>query len=67
MDIEKSKHFYNDILDQKVTIDFGRNVGFEGAFSIWEKNYALHLTFQEKNKDIIVGLTTLKYTLKPRH
>lgn len=54
-DIEKSKHFYNDILGQKIIMDFGRNVVFEGGLSIWEKDYALNLIFQDKTKDIIVG------------
>ena len=54
-DIEKSKHFYNKILGQKIVMDFGRNVGFEGGLSIWEKDYALNLIFQEKAKNIIVG------------
>ena len=39
-DIEKSKKFYMDILDQKIEFDFGRCVGFIGGFSIWDKSYA---------------------------
>jgi catechol 2,3-dioxygenase-like lactoylglutathione lyase family enzyme len=54
-DIEKSKHFYNNILGQKIIMDFGRNVSFEGGLSIWEKDYAINLIFQEKSKTIIVG------------
>jgi len=54
-DIEKSKHFYKNILGQKIIMDFGRNVGFEGGLSIWEKDYALNLIFQEKTDNIIVG------------
>jgi catechol 2,3-dioxygenase-like lactoylglutathione lyase family enzyme len=30
-DIEKSKDFYNKLLGQKIIMDFGRNVGFEGV------------------------------------
>ena len=54
-DIEKSKRFYNIILGQKIVMDFGRNVGFEGGLAIWERDYALNLIFQEKAKDTIVG------------
>ena len=54
-DIEKSKHFYNIILGQQITMDFTRNVFFKGGFSIWKRDYALNLIFQEKAKDAIVG------------
>lgn len=54
-DIEKSTHFYNTILGQKIVMDFGRNVGFEGGLAIWESDYALNLIFQEKAKDTVVG------------
>ena len=54
-DIEKSKHFYKNILGQKIIMDFGRNVSFEGGLSIWEKDYALNLIFQEKTDEIAVG------------
>ena len=54
-DIEKSKRFYNIILGQKIVMDFGRNVGFEGGLAIWQRDYALNLIFEEKAKDAIVG------------
>ena len=54
-DIRKSKNFYRDILGQKVMMDFGKNVGFEGGLAIWEKDYALNLIFQEKTQNIQVG------------
>lgn len=54
-DVEKSKHFYNTILGQKIIMDFGRNVGFEGGLGIWQRDYALNLIFQEKAHDIKVG------------
>ena len=54
-DIEKSKHFYNVVLGQKIVMDFGRNVGFKGGLAIWEKSYALNLIFQEKAQEIKVG------------
>jgi len=54
-DVEKSKHFYNIVLGQKVIMDFGKYVGFEGGLGIWERAYALNLIFQEKSQDIKVG------------
>ena len=54
-DIEKSKQFYNIILSQKIVNDFGRNVVFEGGFSIWQRDYALNLIFQGKLDEIAVG------------
>jgi catechol 2,3-dioxygenase-like lactoylglutathione lyase family enzyme len=39
-DVEKSKKFYTDILDQNIEMDFGRYVDFIGGFSIWDKSYA---------------------------
>jgi len=62
-DIQKSKHFYSEVLGQKIVADFGRNVGFEGGLSIWEKDYALNVIFEDKSKFIAVGVIILKYTL----
>jgi len=50
-DIRKSKHFYNTILGQEIEMDFGRNVVFKGGLSIWKKDYAFNLIFQEKAID----------------
>lgn len=36
-DIQQSRAFYENLLDQKVKYDFGENVTFEGDFSIQEK------------------------------
>jgi catechol 2,3-dioxygenase-like lactoylglutathione lyase family enzyme len=54
-DVEKSKHFYSTVLGQKIVMDFGENVGFEGGLAIWEKDYALNLIFKDKTKEICVG------------
>ena len=54
-DVKKSKHFYNSILGQKIIMDFGRNVGFEGGLAIWEKAYALNVIWQEKAQNVNVG------------
>lgn len=59
-DIEKSKHFYNEILGQKIIMDFGKNMGFEGGFAIWEREYALNLIFQNDTSNIKVGINNLE-------
>lgn len=35
-DVNISKRFYKEIFDQKVVLDFGRNVTFSGGFAIQE-------------------------------
>jgi catechol 2,3-dioxygenase-like lactoylglutathione lyase family enzyme len=59
-DVEKSKHFYNVVLGQKIVMDFGENVSFEGGLAIWEKDYALNLIFKEKAKKINVGTNSFE-------
>lgn len=54
-DVEKSKNFYVNVLGQKILMDFGRNVGFEGGFAIWEAEYALNTIFEEKSSETCVG------------
>src|SRR6056297_2877835 len=39
--VNRSKSFYTNLLDQKIENDFGRNVSFKGGLSIWKKDYAL--------------------------
>lgn len=58
--VEKSKYFYNTILGQKITVDFGANVGFEGGLSIWKKNYALKTIFKDKAAQIMVGANNVE-------
>lgn len=42
-DIEISRRFYENVLNQKVKYDFGENVTFEGDFSIHLKSHFLEL------------------------
>ena len=44
-DIQKSRAFYEAILEQKVVADFGENVAFEGGFSIFHRPYAHQVIF----------------------
>ncbi len=42
-DIERSKAFYQDVLNQKIKFDFGENVFFEGDFAIHLKSHFQNL------------------------
>ena len=42
-DIEISKKFYENVLDQKVQYDFGENISFEGGFAIHLKSHFSNL------------------------
>jgi len=46
-DIQKSRNFYENILDQKVKFDFGENVTFEGDFAIHLDKHYLSLINSE--------------------
>ncbi|HSV49194.1 MAG TPA: VOC family protein [Candidatus Acidoferrales bacterium] len=54
-DVARSKRFYGDVLGQKITMDFGANVTFEGGLSIWQTDYALNVIFEDKAKQFPVG------------
>ncbi|MBN2103680.1 VOC family protein [bacterium] len=49
-DIHRSKQFYTEILEQKVIHDYGRYVGFECGFGIWETAYAMSVIYPDQNK-----------------
>jgi catechol 2,3-dioxygenase-like lactoylglutathione lyase family enzyme len=44
-DINRSREFYSNILNQEIADDFGRYVGFKGGFGIWKAEYALNTIF----------------------
>ena len=44
-DIKISRSFYEELLGQKVVVDFGPVVGFEGGFSIWQVDHAYTILF----------------------
>jgi catechol 2,3-dioxygenase-like lactoylglutathione lyase family enzyme len=47
-DIQVARRFYEGILDQKVTIDHGLNVEYEGGgFSLWQRDHAHGIIFQQ--------------------
>ena len=49
--ISVSKKFYQDIFSLEIENDFGENVVFKNAFSIWQKNYAEKIIFNSKRKN----------------
>lgn len=81
-DIEASKQFYCNILQQEVDTDFGNNITLKGGLSIWEipdwhelnqnyyqkgeSNKALEICFETDHIDEIVDLIE-KQNLKKRH
>jgi catechol 2,3-dioxygenase-like lactoylglutathione lyase family enzyme len=44
-DIDVSRRFYEDLLEQKVAMDFGPNVGFESGFALWQVDHAYEMVF----------------------
>jgi catechol 2,3-dioxygenase-like lactoylglutathione lyase family enzyme len=56
-DIDLSRRFYEQILDQKVKYDFGENVTFDGDFAIHQKNHYNNL----------LNLTTSQHSPTPYH
>jgi catechol 2,3-dioxygenase-like lactoylglutathione lyase family enzyme len=45
-DIKTSRAFYEGLLGQKVLMDHGPNVGFEGGFAIWEVSHAFEMVYR---------------------
>jgi catechol 2,3-dioxygenase-like lactoylglutathione lyase family enzyme len=44
-DIQVSRRFYETVLGQKVLMDHGPNVGFEGGFALWQVEHAHQMVF----------------------
>ena len=45
-DVKASRAFYEGLLGQKVLMDHGQNIGFEGGFAIWEVNHAFEMVYR---------------------
>ena len=55
-DIKVSRIFYEELLGQKVMVDFGPFVGFEGGFSIWQVDRAYTILFDTQvNNPAVLG------------
>ncbi len=44
-DIAASRKFYEQVLGQKVLMDHGPNVGYEGGFALWQRDHASQIIF----------------------
>jgi predicted enzyme related to lactoylglutathione lyase len=48
-DVAISKKFYEELLDQEVTMDIGGiNVGFKSGLALWQKQYAQKIIFEKE-------------------
>lgn len=56
-DINRSKHFYEHLLGQRVINDFGENVGFEGGFAIHLRS---HFEGVLHHKAIVPGVNNME-------
>jgi catechol 2,3-dioxygenase-like lactoylglutathione lyase family enzyme len=50
-DIQASRAFYETLLGQKVVIDHGPNIGFEGGFALWQAEHAARTIFEHPLMD----------------
>lgn len=50
-DIDVARRFYEDVLEQKVAMDFGPNVGFESGFALWQADHAYEMIFGAPTSD----------------
>jgi catechol 2,3-dioxygenase-like lactoylglutathione lyase family enzyme len=50
-DITVSRRFYEDLLDQKVAMDMGLNLSFEGGFALWQADHAYQMIFNAPVSD----------------
>jgi catechol 2,3-dioxygenase-like lactoylglutathione lyase family enzyme len=62
-DIEKSKHFYCNILSQEIDSDFGNNISFKTGLSLWQipERHILNDNFYNKynsNKSLEIYFET---------
>ncbi len=44
-DMAASRHFYEDLLGQKVDMDFGVNIGYVGGLSLWDVQAVFEVVF----------------------
>ncbi len=46
-DVKASRAFYEGLLGQRVSMDHGPNVAFEGGFAIWQREHASEVIFNQ--------------------
>lgn len=47
-DVQKSRQFYESLLEQKVELDHGECVAFAGGFSLWLADHASRILFRRE-------------------
>ena len=50
-DIKVSKDFYQELFSLEIDADFGENIFFKSAFSIWQEKRAREIIFENYRKD----------------
>lgn len=45
-DIQAARRFYEEVLELKVDLDFGVNVGYQGGLGLWQEDHAAPIIFQ---------------------
>jgi len=50
-DIDVSRRFYQDLLEQEVLMDHGPNVGFVGGFALWQVEHACETIFEHSTPE----------------
>ena len=50
-DVKRSREFYQNIFSLEVEMDFGENIVFKDAFSIWQRSRAMSIIFDNINLD----------------
>jgi catechol 2,3-dioxygenase-like lactoylglutathione lyase family enzyme len=50
-DIQRSRRFYEGLLGQKVEMDFGPSVEYQGGFALWEVGHAYPIIFDDQPDD----------------
>ncbi len=50
-DIDRSRAFYEHLLGQKVLMDFGPSIAYEGGFALWEAGHAYPIIFDGQPDD----------------
>lgn len=54
-DIARSRHFYEQVLGQKVELDHGPCISFSGGFSIWQKDHAFNIIYGDQSNSVTIG------------
>jgi catechol 2,3-dioxygenase-like lactoylglutathione lyase family enzyme len=49
-DIQAARRFYEGVLEQKVALDFGVNVGYASGLALWQREHAIAVIFQKSSE-----------------